>query len=138
MISQTLTDGKINPLRDRREFNLGRARFNNANLVLGSDGRVEQNAWCRVRARREDDGTTLAQLDDLTRTIVILDFDASNDGSLANDTKDLGVKLEVEVVKSLCIREDITDGTTTEAIADLSNISSKQVQVRMKLTSQGG
>ena len=93
-----------------------------------------------MRARGENDGTTLAQLDDLTRAVVMCDFDASNDRSLANDTKDLGMKLEVEVVESLCIREDISNGTTTKAIADLSNVSFVQVQaqVRMILTSQGG
>jgi hypothetical protein len=48
------------------------------------------------------------------------------------------VKLEVEVVESLCIREDISNGTTTEAIANLSNVSFVEGQVRTKLTSQGG
>lgn len=74
-------------------------------------------------ARREDDRTTLTQLNDLARAILMLDFDAGNNGSLANNTEDLGVKLEVEVVEDLCIRENIPNGTTSKSIADLDIVS---------------
>jgi hypothetical protein len=118
-----LANGEIDPLRSRRELNLGGAGLNDTNLVLGSDTRVEENAWSRVCARREDDRTTLAQLNNLARAILMFDFDTGNDGTLANNTEDLGVKLKAEVVECLCIRENVPNGTTTKPIADLHRVS---------------
>ena len=72
-----------------------------------------------MSAGGEHNRTTLVQLDDLSRAILVLNLDTSDDRSLTDGTEDHGVELKAEVGEGLCIREDIANRTTSKSIADL-------------------
>lgn len=122
VVLEVLADGEVDPLLLGRQLDVGGAGGDDFDLLGGADAGVEEDARGGVGAGGEDERSTLAELNDLAGSTVVLDLDAGDEAAVADGAEDHGVEFEGEVGEGFGVREDRADGAVAQTVSDLGGI----------------
>jgi hypothetical protein len=116
VVLEVLSDGEVEPLILSGHGEALASAGNGLNLLRRTNTRVDEKAGSGESTGGKDDGTVGLEVDDLAGRRTGLDLNTGDSLALSNDTKDLGVELELEVAVGLGKREVVTDGTSAETV----------------------
>lgn len=116
VVHQVLADGQLDPVSLLGQGDLDGAALNSLDLRLGADTRVDQHAGGGQSTTGQDDLAAGGEVDDLAVAVGQLDLDTGGSGALADNTDELGVQGQLEVVLGLGEGKVRADGAATETV----------------------